>query len=205
MKPAIYLSLFMSSLTPLTLQTLLPAAFLEIYIFMYVSEIQGRRIRELYLASLLSQEVGWHDLQTSDLAVKLTSATTLYQSGINERLGQIVEKSVGCIGGLVIAFIKGWELTLVICATAPVLALVSALMSKAAAGSSAEQQKYLFFPRVRLYFPDLCLVAYTVEYKPILDLDYTNFPVSSSSLLSLGSVSCFIFHSFIHSKGPFIR
>jgi len=28
------------------------------------------------------------------------------------------------------------------------------------------------------------LVAYTVEYKPILDLDYTNFPVSSSFLLS---------------------
>ena len=43
---------------------------------------------------------------------------------------------------------------------------------------------YLFFPRVRLYSPDFCLVAYTVEYKPILDLDYTYFPVSSTSLLS---------------------
>ena len=43
---------------------------------------------------------------------------------------------------------------------------------------------YIFFTRVRFYSPDFCLVAYTVKYKPILDLDYTNFSVSSTSLLS---------------------
>ena len=68
-------------------------AFLEIYLFMYVGEIQAKRVRELYLSSLLSQEIAYHDLQsTGDLAVKLTSSTSLYQKGISDPLGQVLQK-----------------------------------------------------------------------------------------------------------------
>ena len=57
------------------------------------------------------------------------------------RLAQVLQQSSCFLAGFVIAFYKGWELTLVILATLPVLMACGAFMGFVMAGANAEEQR----------------------------------------------------------------
>ena len=59
-----------------------------------------------------------------------SSDTLLIQEGISEKVGLTLQYVVTFVAGFVIAFIKNWELTLVLCAAFPLIAVSGAIMGK---------------------------------------------------------------------------
>jgi len=85
---------------------------------------QSDVIRKKYFSAAISQEVGWFDShQTGALTATLTDIQRI-QDGLGERLAMLLNGFASFVGGLVVAFTKGWKMALVILATSPVLVLV---------------------------------------------------------------------------------
>ena len=116
-------------------------------------ERQAKRIKQLYVHSILRQDMSWFDKSgEGSLTTRLATDTQMIQEGISEKLGTIVQMSAQAIGGFVIAFVKGWQVAVVILATVPIMGIVGGAMgyfytkytktaqdSYAQAGSIAEQ------------------------------------------------------------------
>lgn len=122
-------------------------------IWVMTGESQTRRIRQLYVHSILRQDMGWFDMaEEGSLTTRLASDTNMIQDGISEKFGLFVQCLAQFITGFVIAFVKGWNLAVVILATLPLMGICGGLMGKyiskysikaqdayADAGSIAEQ------------------------------------------------------------------
>lgn len=93
---------------------------------------QTKRIRELYLYSILRQDLAWFDLsEEGSLTTRLAQDTQLIQDGISEKAGTALQSISQFIAGFTIAFIKGPKLALVLLAALPLMGIVGALMIKA--------------------------------------------------------------------------
>ncbi|RCI03115.1 (ABC) transporter, partial [Rhizopus stolonifer] len=122
-------------------------------LWILTGEYQVRRIRNLYVHSILRQEMGWFDkAEEGSLTTRLVTDTQLIQDGISEKLGNFVLCVGQFVAGVVIAFATGWRLAVVMLAAMPVLGAASVAMghfitkytlkaqnSYADAGSVAEQ------------------------------------------------------------------
>ncbi|KAM3581172.1 hypothetical protein VKS41_006610 [Umbelopsis sp. WA50703] len=85
-------------------------------------EFQTRRIRKMYVHSILRQDMGWFDqAEEGSLTTRLAADTNLIQDGISEKFGIFVQCCSQFISGFVIAFVKGWRLALVLLAAMPVM------------------------------------------------------------------------------------
>ncbi|KAI9498235.1 P-loop containing nucleoside triphosphate hydrolase protein [Zychaea mexicana] len=116
-------------------------------------ENQAKRIRQLYVHSILRQDMAWFDkAEEGSLTTRLATDTQMVQEGISEKLGMVIQMTAQVIAGFVIAFVKGWQLAVIILATVPILGIVGGAMgyyyskftqtaqdSYAQAGSIAEQ------------------------------------------------------------------
>ncbi|KAI9354744.1 putative ABC transporter protein [Pilaira anomala] len=84
---------------------------------------QIRRIRSLYLHSVLKQDMAWFDAsEEGSLNTRLASDTQIIQDGISEKFGQFITSFAQFISGLIVSFIEGWRLSLIILALVPILA-----------------------------------------------------------------------------------
>ncbi|KAJ1719603.1 hypothetical protein LPJ53_005663 [Coemansia erecta] len=93
------------------------------------SERIGKRLREQFYIAILRQDIGWFDgLSTGELTTRISADVNLVQEGTGEKFSFVVQYVVTFVTGIIIAFIKGWRLTLVILAVMPVLAGSAALM-----------------------------------------------------------------------------
>ncbi|KAG4983263.1 hypothetical protein JHK87_028012 [Glycine soja] len=101
------------------------AAFLQVTSWMVTGERQAARIRGLYLKTILRQDVAFFDKETNtgEVIGRMSGDTVLIQDAMGEKL------IATFIGGFVIAFIKGWLLTVVMLSTLPLLALSGATMA----------------------------------------------------------------------------
>ncbi|KAJ3063793.1 (ABC) transporter, partial [Quaeritorhiza haematococci] len=109
--------------------------------WMWSGENQVKRIRERYFEAILRQDIGWFDSrETGDLTSRLISDTALIQEAISEKMGMNIQFIVTFLAGFVIAFVKGWQLALVICAVIPILAVCGLIMSKTLASRSTQGQ-----------------------------------------------------------------
>ncbi|KAG2693169.1 hypothetical protein I3760_08G084600 [Carya illinoinensis] len=120
------------------------AAFLQVACWMVTGERQAARIRGLYLKTLLRQDVAFFDKETNtgEVIGRMSSDTVLIQDAMGEKVGKFLQLISTFIGGFVIAFIKGWLLTLVMLSSIPLLvvsgAFVSIILAKMASlGQSA--------------------------------------------------------------------
>ncbi|MBM6385782.1 MAG: hypothetical protein JSY10_17635 [Paenibacillus sp.] len=69
---------------------------------------QTRRIRSLYLHSVLKQDMGWFDAaEDGSLNTRLAADTQIIQDGISEKFGQLVAAFAQFFGGLIVSFVKG--------------------------------------------------------------------------------------------------
>lgn len=84
------------------------AAYISSFLWIVTGESQTRRIRGLYLHSVLKQDMSWFDsAQEGSLNTRLASDTQIIQDGISEKFGLFVTFAAQFVGGFVVAFVKG--------------------------------------------------------------------------------------------------
>ncbi|KAJ2806053.1 Multidrug resistance protein 1, partial [Coemansia helicoidea] len=87
------------------------------------AENQGLRIRKLYYKSILRQDIGWFDtVKTGELTTRITNDVNLVQEGLGEKFGFVFMNVVAFITAFIIAFVKGWKLTLICLCVIPCIA-----------------------------------------------------------------------------------
>ncbi|XP_040379796.1 ABC transporter B family member 21-like isoform X2 [Oryza brachyantha] len=102
---------------------------------MITGERQAARIRNLYLKTILRQEIAFFDKHTNtgEVVGRMSGDTVLIQDAMGEKVGKFVQLLVTFLGGFAVAFAQGWLLTLVMLATIPPLVLAGAVMSNVVA------------------------------------------------------------------------
>ncbi|KAL5561100.1 hypothetical protein UlMin_030847 [Ulmus minor] len=109
----------------------LVAAFLQVACWMVTGERQAARIRSLYLKTILRQDVAFFDKETNtgEVVGRMSGDTVLIQDAMGEKVGKFLQLVSTFIGGFVIAFVKGWLLTLVMLSSIPLLVISGAAMA----------------------------------------------------------------------------
>ncbi|XP_010999324.1 PREDICTED: ABC transporter B family member 4-like [Populus euphratica] len=107
------------------------AAFLQVSCWMVTGERQATRIRNLYLGAILRQEIGFFDNETNtgEIIGRMSGDTILIQDAMGEKVGKFLQLFTTFTAGFVVAFIKGWKLTLVMASSIPLLVLSGAVMA----------------------------------------------------------------------------
>lgn len=107
------------------------AAFLQVACWMISGERQASRIRSLYLKTILQQDIAFYDKETNtgEVVGRMSGDTVLIQDAMGEKVGKFVQLISTFIGGFVIAFTKGWLLTLVMLSVIPLLVISGGAMS----------------------------------------------------------------------------
>ena len=102
---------------------------------MITGERQAARIRNLYLKTILRQEIAFFDQHTNtgEVVGRMSGDTVLIQDAMGEKVGKFIQLVVTFFGGFIVAFTQGWLLTLVMMATIPPLVLAGAVMSNVVA------------------------------------------------------------------------
>ncbi|KAI9291925.1 hypothetical protein K502DRAFT_320537, partial [Neoconidiobolus thromboides FSU 785] len=102
-----------------------------------VGESQAVRIRNKYYRSVLSQEMGWFDsISSGDIASRIAGDINMVQDGMSDKVGILIQNITCFIGAFVIAFMKGWKLTLVMLTSVPLVIFSGMLIGKTVAHSS---------------------------------------------------------------------
>ena len=92
--------------------------------WMISGERQSIRYRYNYFQAVLNQNVGWYDsINPNELAAKIANETFKVQGAIGEKVATFVMTIFIFIAGFAIGFAKGWQLSLVIAASLPVITL----------------------------------------------------------------------------------
>ncbi|XP_048138822.1 ABC transporter B family member 4-like isoform X1 [Rhodamnia argentea] len=106
-------------------------AFLQVTFWMVTGERQAARIRGLYLRTILRQDIAFFDKETTmgEVVGRMSGDTVLIQDAMGEKVGKVIQLVSTFIGGFIIAFTKGWLLTLVMLSSIPPLVASGALMS----------------------------------------------------------------------------
>lgn len=85
-------------------------------------EFQTRRIRKMYVHSILRQDMAWFDTaDEGSLTTRLAADTNIIQDGISEKFGLLIQCLAQFASGFIIAFVRGWRLALVLLAALPLM------------------------------------------------------------------------------------
>ena len=106
------------------------ASYMKTGLWMLTSARQSQRIRAEYMKAVLLQEVAFFDKEatTGKLLTCMNEDTVLLEQAIGEKVGMFLEQAGLFVTGLTIAFINGWDLTLVMLAVMPVLGVAGAFL-----------------------------------------------------------------------------
>ncbi|KAJ1823769.1 hypothetical protein LPJ56_002929, partial [Coemansia sp. RSA 2599] len=95
------------------------------------AENQGLRIREMYYASIMRQDIGWFDtIETGELTTRITNDVNLVQDGISEKFGFIIMNVVSFLTGFIIAFVKAWDVAFICLCVLPFMIAAVAYMGR---------------------------------------------------------------------------
>ncbi|XP_077250942.1 ABC transporter B family member 9-like [Tasmannia lanceolata] len=119
------------------------ASFLQVSSWMVTGERQAARIRALYLKTILRQDIAFFDKETStgEVVGRMSGDTILIQDAMGEKVGKFIQLVSTFFGGFVVAFVKGWLLSLVMLSCIPPLVVSGATMSILIAKMSSRGQK----------------------------------------------------------------
>ncbi|WVQ85989.1 hypothetical protein IAT38_008157 [Cryptococcus sp. DSM 104549] len=112
------------------------AMFLTTWAFMLIwnttGELNAKRVRENYLAAVLRQEIAYFDdLGAGEVATRIQNDCHLFQEGTSEKVALAAQYLGTFFSGFIIAFIRSWRLTLVLCAVLPPILLSGMVMDSA--------------------------------------------------------------------------
>ncbi|KAL0459172.1 UNVERIFIED_CONTAM: ABC transporter B family member 11 [Sesamum latifolium] len=107
------------------------AASSQVACWMITGERQAARIRNLYLRAILRQDIGYFDRETNtgEIIERMSTDTIIIQDAMGQKVGKFLQLSASFFGGFVIAFTKGWLLTMVLLSAIPLLVISAASMS----------------------------------------------------------------------------
>ncbi|CAG8448774.1 2904_t:CDS:10 [Ambispora leptoticha] len=106
-------------------------AYAQLACWMLAGERQAKRIRQLYFAAVLRQDIAWFDsVATGDVISRISSDVEVVQDGISEKLAGIIQYLTTFFSAFIIAFFKGWRLALVLCCILPLLTASGIFMAK---------------------------------------------------------------------------
>ncbi|XP_024020533.1 ABC transporter B family member 9 isoform X2 [Morus notabilis] len=107
------------------------ASFLQVACWMVTGERQATRIRGLYLETILRQDIAFFDTETTtgEVIGRMSGDTILIQDAMGEKVGKFIQLVSTFLGGFVIAFVKGWLLTLVLLGCIPLIVLAGGAMA----------------------------------------------------------------------------
>ncbi|OEL38177.1 ABC transporter B family member 11 [Dichanthelium oligosanthes] len=108
------------------------ASFVQVSCWTMTGERQATRIRSLYLKSVLKQDMAFFDVETTtgQVVSSISADMTLIQGAIGEKVGRFLQLVTTFFGGFVLAFIKGWLLTLVMLCTIPPFVAAAGIIAK---------------------------------------------------------------------------
>ena len=100
------------------------SGWIQTTFLMYQANRQIKCIRMAFYRSILRQDMGFHDMNSSgELNNRLTEDINLIAAGIGDKIGIAIKANCGFLGGLVVAFYYGWKLALVILSIVPIMAM----------------------------------------------------------------------------------
>ncbi|KAF8043093.1 hypothetical protein BT93_A1440 [Corymbia citriodora subsp. variegata] len=107
------------------------AAFLQVSCWMVTGERQAARIRGLYLKTILRQDVAFFDKETNtgEVVGRMSGDTVLIQNAMGEKVGTFIQLVSTFVAGFMIAFTKGWLLTLIMLTMIPLLVIAGGVSS----------------------------------------------------------------------------
>ncbi|XP_010474666.1 PREDICTED: ABC transporter B family member 11-like [Camelina sativa] len=120
----------------------LGAAFLQVACWMITGERQAARIRSTYLKTILRQDIGFFDVETNtgEVIGRMSGDTVLIQDAMGEKVGKFIQLISTFVGGFVLAFLKGWLLTLIMLTSIPLNAMAGAAMALIVTRTSSRAQ-----------------------------------------------------------------
>ncbi|EGZ10289.1 multidrug resistance protein ABC superfamily [Phytophthora sojae] len=109
----------------------LATAYLQVYCWTVTASRQSKRIRSLYVNAIVTKEIAWFDVnEPMQLSSRVADATVTIQDGIGSKMSDMLHFTSTVVSGIVIAFIKGWELALILLAVVPFVATSGMLAKK---------------------------------------------------------------------------
>ncbi|XP_050216410.1 ABC transporter B family member 21-like isoform X2 [Mercurialis annua] len=108
------------------------ASFFQVACWMVTGERQAARIKSLYLEAILRQNIGFFDKEanTGEIVERMSGDTVLIQDAMGEKVGNFIQTLASFFGGFVVAFVKGWLLTLVMLSLIPPIVISAAITNK---------------------------------------------------------------------------
>ena len=98
------------------------AYFLANFFWKYASLRQLFILKESYFSTILKQEQGWFDENNAfEFATKVQAQLEQIELGLGDKFGLILQMISQIVGGLVVAFITSWKLTLIMLACSPLI------------------------------------------------------------------------------------
>ncbi|NXO14555.1 MDR1 protein, partial [Oriolus oriolus] len=125
---------------------ILVAYIIQGFMFGKSGETLTRRLRFLSFRALLQQEIGWYDDQKNAVGVLLTRLATdasQVKGATGSRLALMTMTVFTLTTAIIIAFVYGWQLTLLILACIPFIVGANAVSASSMSGHAAEDQKAL--------------------------------------------------------------
>ncbi|CAI5536823.1 unnamed protein product [Closterium sp. Naga37s-1] len=163
----------------------------EMACWMTTGERQAARVRRRYLAAVLRQDMAYFDrrLSTGEVIGHMSGDIVLVQDAMGEKVGIFLRFMAQFVGGFVVAFIAGWQLTLVMLAVLPLLAAAGAAMTVIVSKSSNKGQEA--YAAAGTIVEECVSAIRTVSARPLsrpLPLSPSCFPYSSFPLARPPSV-----------------
>ncbi|KAG8178180.1 hypothetical protein JTE90_006318 [Oedothorax gibbosus] len=105
---------------------------------------QAFKIKNMFMASILKQDVGWYDTtETGDFASRITGDLTRIQDGLGEKVCLCINVISTLLIIVVTSMLNNWRLTLVALSYAPLTSFAMTAMSKIQASVSGEEMQHM--------------------------------------------------------------
>eukprot|EP00099_Drosophila_melanogaster_P014939 NP_523740.3 multi drug resistance 50 [Drosophila melanogaster] len=111
---------------------MLVCSYLSITCFNYAAHSQILTIRSKFFRSILHQDMKWYDFnQSGEVASRMNEDLSKMEDGLAEKVVMFVHYLVAFVGSLVLAFVKGWQLSLVCLTSLPLTFIAMGLVAVA--------------------------------------------------------------------------